>query len=581
MSAVTTDNKLLAAALWYAKRGWPVFPCRPEAKEPLTEHGLLDATTDIASIQAWWQRWSRANVAIATGAKAGFFVLDVDPQHDGDFSLDSLLSEHGSLPDTIEALTGGGGRHLLFKHPGGYIKSRGLPGYPGIDVKGDGGYIIAAPSIHPGTGRAYAWELSSRPDEVALADAPDWLLRLAQEPGGNGHRNEPIPERITEGERNTVLTSLAGSLRRRGLSPEVILATLLSINESQCAPPLAEVEVRRIAASVTRYEVHHLHITRECEDDEPREPIDLATLPEPGPQEFVVEGFIPKGYITNLYADSGQGKSYLALHLSLSVITEKPFLGRKTTRGRVLYLDWELDETSQRRRWGEVTRGQGYEAPPGGLYYVRMTKPLVESLDEIYRYLDIVHPVLVIIDSVGKALGNDPVDHRAIIAFYSKAETLGTVLAIDHQPKPGGDTNYGAKWEFGSSYKRHLARSSWQLERIGTDDDRIGLVLRHKKTNFSALCADVHATLTFENGTNPKSVKLELAESPHQLGSEFGVRSAILSELSKTPSTAEQLAEALSDYDIGSIRNALTALRRAGLVVVPGRAGRAPVYATS
>lgn len=442
------------------------------------------------------------------------------------------------------------------------------------------------------------------PTEINEAQAAVDALVAQHFPCSNGHRAEPICEVIPYGTQHNTLVSLAGRMRAWGLGVEEIEATLQIVNAKRCERPGPPENIAKIAESVCRLypageclmsptvklgektkneprELHHLHIARVCEECEVRSPVDLAALPEPGPFEFVVKDFIPRGYITNLYADSGQGKSYLALHLALCVMTGKPFLGRDVIQGPVLYLDWELDEVSQRRRWGEVTRGQGYEPPPSGLHYVRMIKPLTECLDEIYHWLDEIHPVLVIIDSVGKAVGTDPVDHRAIIAFYSKAETLGTVLAIDHQPKPGGETGYAAKWEFGSSYKRHLARSSWQLERLGTDGDRIGLVLRHKKTNFSALCSDVHATLTFENGLNPKRVRLELAESPAAMGSTFGIRSAILAEVTKSPATAERLAEALPDYDVGSIRNALTALRRAGLIEAIGKDGRAPLYGSS
>ncbi len=159
MISTATTNNVLACALWYASLGWPVFPCRPGAKEPLTAHGVLDATIDEQTIRSWWAKWPAANVAIATGAKAGLVVLDVDPRHGGDESLAALEAKYGKLPSTVECLTGGGGRHLYFKYPGGTIKNAtALGGWPGLDVKGDGGYVIAPPSIHP-SGERYRWAL--------------------------------------------------------------------------------------------------------------------------------------------------------------------------------------------------------------------------------------------------------------------------------------------------------------------------------------------------------------------------------------------------------------------------------------
>jgi hypothetical protein len=138
-----TVEGVLAAALTYAARGWRVFPCwwpLPDGgcacgdlrcekigKHPLGKavpHGRDDATTDPDTIGAWWRRWPRANVAIATGRESGLAVLDQDPEHGGDESLMQLEQDHGAIPDTAVSITGGGGTHSLFAHPGGWRWSR-------------------------------------------------------------------------------------------------------------------------------------------------------------------------------------------------------------------------------------------------------------------------------------------------------------------------------------------------------------------------------------------------------------------------------------------------------------------------
>ncbi|GAF94460.1 unnamed protein product, partial [marine sediment metagenome] len=181
------------AALRYAARGWPVLPlhgirdrgctcgrpdCSSPGKHPRTARGLKDATTDNQRIKAWWQQWPDANVGVATGNTSGLVVLDVDPRNGGDDILDDLLAAHGPLPETIESVTGGGGRHLFFKHPGGLIRTRPNALGRGLDLKADGGYIVAPPSLHA-NGRRYEWELSSDPKDVAVADCPGWLLDSA------------------------------------------------------------------------------------------------------------------------------------------------------------------------------------------------------------------------------------------------------------------------------------------------------------------------------------------------------------------------------------------------------------------
>jgi hypothetical protein len=167
-------TQLGRAALAYATRlNWPVFPCKPRSKEPLTTHGFHDASTDDQIIRQWWSRWPTANVAIATDARSRLLVIDVDPRHGGDDELAELEHQHGALPHTIMGLTGGGGEHHIFHRPEG-VSFRGHLA-PGIDIK-HAGYIMAPPSVHPDTGRTYFWEAGSRPIETDIAELPAWVL---------------------------------------------------------------------------------------------------------------------------------------------------------------------------------------------------------------------------------------------------------------------------------------------------------------------------------------------------------------------------------------------------------------------
>jgi hypothetical protein len=181
----------LDAALGYSRRGWAVLPlfhpittggcacgnrgCPSVGKHPRVLGGAHAGTTDESAIREWWRRWPRANVGIATGAVSGFDVLDVDPRNGGDDTLATLTQEHGAVPETVEQVTGGGGRHLLFLHIAGLSAKLG----PGLDVRTDGNLIVAPPSRH-GSGNLYSWELSSDPDEISIAPWPAWLLNLAQ-----------------------------------------------------------------------------------------------------------------------------------------------------------------------------------------------------------------------------------------------------------------------------------------------------------------------------------------------------------------------------------------------------------------
>lgn len=167
-------SKLGRAACAYAEAfNWAVFPLKPRDKTPITSNGFKDATTDRAIIERWWKRTPNANVGMACGdPSGGVFAIDVDPRNDGDWSWATLCAEHPLLPDTPTAVTGGGGQHVLFWGP-----ARCSVLVPGVDVKGSGGYIVLAPSIHPSGGH-YEWDAVARPDELAIAEAPGWLLDM-------------------------------------------------------------------------------------------------------------------------------------------------------------------------------------------------------------------------------------------------------------------------------------------------------------------------------------------------------------------------------------------------------------------
>src|SRR3990167_534610 len=154
-------------ALKYIERGWSVFPCIE--KKPLTTHGYKDATSDPEVAK---QKFSNnPNIGIATGKVSDIFVLDVDVKDgkNGDDVLAKLESENGDLPNTIESLTCSGGRHIYFKYPKTKIIGCKTDILRGLDIRGDGGYVIAPPSV--ANGKSYEWEVSHHPDETTIADA--------------------------------------------------------------------------------------------------------------------------------------------------------------------------------------------------------------------------------------------------------------------------------------------------------------------------------------------------------------------------------------------------------------------------
>lgn len=229
-------GELLAAALNYARAGFPVLPL--DGKVPRNSNGLTGATTDPAVIAGWWQRWPSANVGLRTGAASGLVVLDIDPRHGGTTTLAQLERARGRLPAGPSALTGSGGRHLYFADRDGKVRNSAGKLGDGLDVRGEGGYVVAPPSVHE-SGNPYKW---LRP---LNGEMPAWPFT-----DGPGVRAAPVVDAIPEGRRNETLASLAGTMRRRGMSETEILAALKVANRERCKPPLADSELERIAASI-------------------------------------------------------------------------------------------------------------------------------------------------------------------------------------------------------------------------------------------------------------------------------------------------------------------------------------------
>ena len=166
---------LLDAAIRYVSLGLRPFALRPQAKIPATEHGCLDASDDVAALRAQWQGVPDRNVGLATGALSGVLVLDVDGP-EGSASLAALEARHGALGATPEVATARG-RHLYFAYPGDQVEIRNSAGKlgAGLDIRTDGGYVVAPPSVHP-DGSVYAWLDDRRIDSVPLAPLPDWMI---------------------------------------------------------------------------------------------------------------------------------------------------------------------------------------------------------------------------------------------------------------------------------------------------------------------------------------------------------------------------------------------------------------------
>jgi hypothetical protein len=244
---------MLNAALRYAELGYAVFPCAVGAKNPLTRHGLKDATTDSEQVERFWAATPDANIGIATN---GLFVLDIDGASNP--FLADQPDRFLELSRGVLSLTPRGGRHYFFRQPvGRTLRNTAGKIAVGVDTRAQGGYVLAYPSIVDGKQYSFpSGELDVSPEQ--LSEPPTWLLDLLDSPGvapASVRLSDSQPANtIPDGQRNSTLAQLGGTMRRVGMSQDEIYAALAVANAGRCKPPLSDDEVRTIALSVARYE---------------------------------------------------------------------------------------------------------------------------------------------------------------------------------------------------------------------------------------------------------------------------------------------------------------------------------------
>lgn len=271
---------MLDIVLSYAARGWSVIPlhsardghcscrrpkCDKPGKHPVlptwAEYQIRLATEE--EVREWFTRWPEANLAIVTGRVSGLVVLDLD----GPAAVQAAR-ERGGLPPTPCVVTKRG-YHYYLSHPGQKVKNAAtLGGVKGLDVRGDGGYAVAPPSVHP-SGRQYTWAKGRSPDDLPLAPCPGWLVELLAdrdqaanpEPGREPGWVEQLLAGVPEGQRDDACTRLAGHYLGKGLPESEVIMLLLAWNRRN-QPPLPEKDIEKCVRSVAGREARKPNRTR-------------------------------------------------------------------------------------------------------------------------------------------------------------------------------------------------------------------------------------------------------------------------------------------------------------------------------
>ncbi len=449
------SNDLPGTALAYAQRGWSVIPLRPEDKRPLLD-AWASFQTDGASedqVREWWARHPQANLGIVTGAVSGIVVLDLDGS-EGLETVQQLVAAGHQLPHTVRAITPGkgGGSHLFFRHPGGTVPNRAhnIPGLPGCDVRGDGGYVLVAPSVHP-EGGVYRWAPGCAPGEVELAEIPSWLLDALQAaPAGWAGDGTPGAwfQGVPEGQRNDSAARLAGRWLAKGLEPEEVGELLLLWNVRN-QPPLPEEEIRQVARSIAAREA-----TKPAGEGTPApvfaQPLSALLAQEDRPIAYLATGLLEVGAIGFVGGEPKLGKSWLGLHMALAVATGTPVLGTYPvpSKDRVLYIQEEDGPDLIRRRIRLLCAGQGIPEPEDACFRVAVRTGFKINdprwCEALRKELVAFRPALILVDVLNKVHTADENDQQEMTHVMSLFEGLRrefgcAFLLVHHFRKSGGE----------------------------------------------------------------------------------------------------------------------------------------------
>jgi hypothetical protein len=431
-------------ALSYANQGYAVFPLKPNTKIPFEEtHGFKDATKDPETIRRWWTEWPEANVGVATGRISGIVVLDIDRKHgiDGTVSAAEL-----DLPKTLTIRTPSGGFHLFFKAPTGTIVPRRIGVKPGLDILGEGGYVVAAGSYVNGS----AYEIVRN---LPIVECPESIINLAGKASVTSAPEKVDARKIGAGQRNNYLTSIGGKLRRIGFSGDEMIAALLAINTSRCEPPCSEAEVRRTASSVARYEP-------DKDGSETGSPITSRPIAELlaanyPPLEHLSDPILIHPGLCMVFGPSGISKTYFTLAWAMSICAGRRFLNWQTPAPRgVLYIDGELGGRTMQQRIRAIQ--SGHELTLQAPFYVASFDdqasglfPNIEDETQQSRYIlgipEDVH--LVVLDSLSTLAAleesNDAKSWGPVQRMLLALRRRGISAIVVHHANKGGTDQLG------------------------------------------------------------------------------------------------------------------------------------------
>lgn len=581
-------------ALYYASMGLAVFPLRPKDKRPATVNGCKAATTNKEQIADWWDKHPDSNIGIATGRLSGGLVvvdLDIDESKgiDGYESLKEWQRENGELPETWQSITGRGGYHMLYMSTSGHKNRVGL--YDGVDIRGEGGYIVAPPSIHP-NGRKYEWEQG--PDEFAIAQADrrvaDFLKGTV--PVKQEKQDVPPMEKIPEGCRTDAMVRLVGRLKGDGLTDGAIRAAVREENEKLCVPPLTERELEKtVFPALSRGWQTERPYAAVTDNGKTRpmksqslEMVTMDSVEEKAP-DWLIMDYVPRYQITSLAGDGGSGKTTVWCALAAAISSGKmPFLVDgfgipfRDEPQKVMFFSAEdsYEYTLKRRlrkNGAKMENIMSIDIADERFQDVKFNSPFLEQLLEKHR------PVLCIFDPIQAfvppdiRMGDRNAMRSCLAPLIGYGEKYGTTfLIIEHANKQSG------VWG-----RKRIADSAdiWDISRsvimAGETNEKGIRYLSHEKSNYGPTAGTVlymiaDEVVQFKSYTEKKDKDFvtEIDYNSRQAPRKEEAKEFILDFLQDGEKEVSELDETAAATSISknALKNAKADLKKAGKIKI-------------
>ena len=513
-----------------------MIPLQPRGKRPLVKwENYQKCLATIDEVERWWNENPDANIGIVMGKISGLVAVDIDNR--GGNTYDAMYEIDEKYPGMVQQ-TGSGGFHVIYQWQKPTKNATNIHGKTGIDIRGDGGYIVMAPSVHQ-NGTPYTWYETR---DFTLNPPPEWIYPKSASGAGPKYADQvdssgqPIQEQrgadqqgwitdilsgTVEGSRNDSCARLAGYYAKKAMPRDVVIALMHQWNANN-TPSLPPPELERTVESVFNKEVERnpLKFTKEGKpkpdprDDETEKDRDKPAftvtpfvnyMRKHGGKavEWLIDEWLPLNTIGLMVSPPGAGKTWTIMDLAVSIAGGVPFFGQFEVRqpGPVILIQQEDHHGATTERIGTIAKdrfgfgfeskskkedGWSFNAPPDIPIYVHEDRLLhfadARSVRELGDVIEDIRPRLVILDPLYSAATTadfmaQTAEQMMALKRYRDNFDCGFLIA-HHTRKSSKDASQGREAAWGSQFLNAFLETGIQLRPL--DDDYVS-ILRHSK----------------------------------------------------------------------------------------------------